>query len=133
MARLPVDYALSLSLAACLLGRGLIWLMPGARMDAAGYDLMLLVGGPVFWGTVCTLTGAGLIAGVWINGAWRASPHLRFFTLTAAATLWLVLAASFVSAGTTEGLQAGFLQGMLAVQALVCISYVYRRSHVGPV
>lgn len=53
------------------------------------------------WGWVCFLGGLLRLTILWVNGAWRRSPHLRATMAFLSCGVWFLLAWGLLSSGTT--------------------------------
>lgn len=78
-------------LSLCTLSLGLVWLTRPGLMLPQYFALMLSLWAQDAWGQVAAALGLFRLAMLLINGAWRASPHLRILGALASIALWLAL------------------------------------------
>lgn len=93
---------------------GIDWLANPAIFSLPNYATMRIWMTPFEWGACATLVGLLRVAALYINGFWRASPHLRVLGAFLSIFFWTAL---FLAA-----LQAP-LRGVTAAIWLVCFVF----------
>lgn len=81
----------------------LVWaytLLTGDTFEGPSYRELARVAGQEVWGWACALGGTARLVILWINGAWRKSPHLRSAAAFLSCFFWFLLALGFAMAGT---------------------------------
>lgn len=88
-------------LSLCTLAIGLVYLYIPGLFQPRWFSPMLAIASQQAWGVGAVSIGGLRIALLLINGAWRASPHLRCIGAQMSCVLWLTL---FVTAISADGL-----------------------------
>jgi hypothetical protein len=78
-------------LALAVLFLGLAWGLRPEMFALATFSAMRAIMSPQAWAAAALLTGAVRAAALYINGFWRASPHLRAATAFLSGFLWMSL------------------------------------------
>lgn len=85
-------------LSLCTLALGLVYLTVPALFEPRFFSTMLAIMPQRAWGVLAAVVGALRLVMLLINGAWRASPHLRCLGAQLSCGLWMVLFVSAISA-----------------------------------
>ena len=105
-------------LAIFAINRGLAWLLHPSAFDDSFYAPLSSIGSAEAWGCTFILAGAFMLAGIYINGAWKRSPWLRFAGLIILGFCSTSLALMFWSAtSSASGWQAFLTQACFALSA----------------
>lgn len=84
----------------CTIAVGLAYLLIGNLFvnNVTYFTTMIAIMPQRWWGALATLVGCFRVALLVINGAWRASPHLRALGAQLSCALWMALFVSSISA-----------------------------------
>jgi hypothetical protein len=85
-------------LALCTFSLGIVYLNAPGLFEPRFFATMLAIGSQHDWGVFAAIVGAGRLTMLLINGAWRASPHLRVLGAQASCLFWAMLFVSAISA-----------------------------------
>lgn len=88
-------------LALCTLSLGIVYLNVPGLFEPRYFATMLALMPQRQWGTLAALIGLARLTMLLINGAWRASPHLRALGAQASCLLWATLFISAIAAQST--------------------------------
>jgi hypothetical protein len=84
-------------LALCTLALGAVYLTVPGLFDPKWFTTMRAIMPQQYWGWLALSIGVIRLAVLFINGAWRASPHLRCLGAQVSCALWMSLFVSTVS------------------------------------
>jgi hypothetical protein len=84
-------------LAGCTFALGFVYLVRPGLFDPKWFTTMRLIMSQQAWGWLALLVGMMRLTVLFINGAWRASPHLRCLGAQISCALWMTLFASSIS------------------------------------
>lgn len=74
-------------------------MMGSPFIDSGSYTVLADMADQSTWGIICLTLGGTRLVVLFVNGAWRASPHARAALSFVSLIFWLAVIASFVAAG----------------------------------
>jgi len=92
-------------------------------MNAQIYEPFYSIASSLLWGWLFIVAGGLLIAGIFINGRWRHSPHLRHVTLCFAIVCYAMLGQMFWG-DAGELLQGSTQEWLNCLLAFWCFHHV---------